>query len=83
MDPENLQHLLRAGKEPRGHEDEPKGNLRRGQLASQALRPPLEARLLEVARPVRRCRILVAHKANLPGKPLIVNANGPTAAGHG
>ena len=73
MHTQNLQHLLGAGKESRGHEDQPERHLRRGQLGAQTLRPLLEARLVEVARPVRRRGILVAHKANLPGKPPIAN----------
>jgi hypothetical protein len=73
MDAENLQHLFGAGKESRGHEHEPEGHARRGQLGAQTLCPLLEARLVEVARPVCRRRILVTHKANLPGKRLIAN----------
>ena len=80
MHPEDLQDLLRAGKEPRRHEHQPQRHLRRGQLVAQILRPLLEVGLLEVARPVRRRRIRVVHKANLLGKPPIANANAPGAA---
>src|ERR1019366_2690565 len=73
---EYLQHLLGAGKEPRGHEDQPQRYARRRQLSPQTLRPLLEARLVEVARPMRRRRILVAHRANLTGKA--ANANPKT-----
>jgi hypothetical protein len=76
MHPQNFQHLLCAGEEPRGHEDEPEGNLRRGQLRAQILRPLLKACLVEVTRPVRCSGILIAHKANLLGK--LGNANPKT-----
>jgi hypothetical protein len=48
---------------------------------AQTLRPLLEARLVEVARPVRRSGILIAHKANLPGKRLIANRNDSNGCG--
>src|ERR1019366_153205 len=76
MHPQNLEHLPGARKESRGHEDEPERYVRRCQLGAQTLRPLLEARLVEVARPVRCRGILIAHKANLAGKA--PNANPKT-----
>lgn len=75
MNTKDFQHLPGAGKESWGHEDQPKRHLGRAQLVPQILGPLLEARLLEVTRPMCRGRKFIAHTRNLTGRAIIANAN--------
>ncbi len=62
---QDVQDLLRAREEARGHEHQPKRHRGRAQLPAKILRPSLQTRLLELPGPMIRDRIVVNHVDSL------------------